>query len=282
VSHLVKLAVCQLKVLPEPSQNVENASALVAAATAQRADIVVLPEMFHIPYATKLMTRHAEEIPGLLTAKLSAMARENQVILIGGSIAEREGSRLYNTCVFFGPDGSMWGKFRKIHLFDVDIPGQVSFQESSVLSAGNEIVVKKTSSIDFSTLICYDARFPELFRIMSAYGVELIVIPASFSIPTGAAHWELTLRTRAIDHQVFIAAASSARNPDNGFQPFGHSMIIDPWGIVLAQAGTDQEIITADLDMDRLRVIRQELPLLAHTRQDLYTCSPSGLRVSVV
>ena len=277
-----KLAICQMQISANIEENLPKAEALVQQAVHQGAEIVVLPEMFHIPYSPKLMQEYAEAVPGQITQTLSKIAKDNNIILIGGSMAESAEGKIYNTCTFFGPNGALWGKYRKIHLFDINIPGKVVFQESSVLGSGQEIWVKKTPLVDFSVMICYDARFPELFKIMTRCGVQLIIIPASFSVPTGSDHWELTMRARAVDHQVFIAAASSARNPENTFQPYGHSMIVDPWGNILAEAGIDEEIIMAELNLPRLEEIRGELPLLKHERHDLYTVQAEELKIYVV
>ncbi len=271
----LKIAVCQMLVREDPAENLAHAAELVRHAAEQQAEVVVLPEMFTIPYSLYAMKAHAFSLPGTVVPELAAWARENRVLLVAGSLPEQdESGRYYNTNLVFSPEGEQLSRYRKTHLFDIDLAGRVSFQESAVLSAGNTLSVIHYGDWTLSVLICYDARFPELFRLAVDKGAQLICIPASFAKVTGEMHWELTMRCRAVDHQVFVAAASTARNPENDFQPWGHSLIADPWGKVLAQAETEETILYAELDPQVLIQARQELPLLKHRRSALYELLP--------
>ena len=271
----LKIAVCQMLVRENPADNLAHAAELVRQAAEQAAEVVILPEMFTIPYSLRAMKAHAFKLPGKVVPELASLARENGVLLVAGSLPEEyENGRYYNTNLVFSPEGKLLSRYRKTHLFDIDLPGRVSFQESAVLSAGETLSVIHYGDWTFAVLICYDARFPELFRLAVEKGAGLICIPASFAKVTGEMHWELTMRCRAVDHQVFVAAASTARNPENDFQPWAHSLIADPWGRVLAQAETDEALIFAELDEQVLAQARQELPLLKHRRPELYELLP--------
>lgn len=271
MSDNFSIAVCQMQVGPDKNDNLKKAGIMIQKAASQGADMVILPEMFNITYDARMMAANAENYPGVSTEFLAHAAEENKLILVGGSIAEKDqAGHVYNTSFVFDEKGQLIGRHRKIHLFDIDIPGKVTFKESSVLSAGTSITVIKHNKICFSLLICYDCRFPELFRAATSEGAQLVVIPAAFTIPTGSIHWDLTMRCRAVDNQVFIAAASPARTPGSSYQPWGHSMIVDPWGFVVDKAETQEKIITAQIDLDLINKVREELPLIKHRRLDLY------------
>ncbi len=271
----LQIAVCQMQVQKDPQTNLEHAAQLVHEAAQHQAEVVVLPEMFLIPYSLKAMKHYAVPLQSDIRDFLSSLAKQENILLIAGSIPEKgENGNFYNTNLTFSPQGELLTQYQKIHLFDVNMNHRVSFQESAVLSPGNQLRLIHYKDWVLSTVICYDARFPELFRLLVDAGAQAIFIPASFSKATGEMHWDLTMRCRAVDHQIFIAAASTARNPENAFQPWGYSMIVDPWGKVLAQAQTDEKILYADLDSTLLPEVRQELPLLKHRRTDLYEIVP--------
>lgn len=278
MANTLRLAICQMLIGSDKSANLAHAGQLVAEAAQNGAQIVVLPEIFSMPYRTDLMVKLAEVCPGPTTVYLADLALSNRVILVGGSIPEKdEEGRIFNTSFIFDEQGLVVGKHRKMHLFDIDIPGQMTFHESDAFSAGNSLEVVQHPALNLAVIICYDIRFPELVRWAALGGAQLLVVPAAFNMTTGPAHWEILFRTRAVDNQLFVAAASPARNMGSSYQAWGHSMVVDPWGTVISQAGSDETIIYADLDLDMIGRIRQQLPLLKHRRTDIYGfCYPSS------
>lgn len=265
-----KLAVCQNKVLKDKAENIKHVEKMIREAAGSGAKIVVLPEMFNCPYETKLFPDYAEPYPEGDTIKmLSRVAAELEIVLVGGSISENDGDKVYNTSFTFGPQGELLGRHRKVHLFDVNLPN-LCVKESSTLGPGNDLAVIDTGFCKLGVMICFDVRFPELARLFALGGVDLIVIPAAFNTVTGPAHWDLNMRARAVDNQVYVAAASPARDEDAGYVVYGHSMVVDPWGEVVARANTGEQIITAEINSDRIADVRARLPLLAQMRRDLY------------
>jgi predicted amidohydrolase len=265
------IGVCQMLVVENKELNLSKARSMIKEAAARGCKLVVLPEMFNCPYNSRLFPKYAESYPGGNTLKmLSEAAAEEKVYLIGGSIPERELNHIYNTSFVFGPLGELLAKHQKIHLFDVNLPDGLSFHESRTLGAGGKITVVKTELCTLGVAICYDIRFPELTRLMALKGAEIIVLPAAFNMNTGPAHWELLLRTRAVDNQVFIVGASSARDTDASYVSYGNSAIVDPWGRIIAQADEKETILYGDIDLQIIKKTREVLPLLKHRRQDLY------------
>ncbi len=270
---MFKLSICQIGPVGDKKANLSRAGRMISDA-ARDADLVVLPEMFNCPYQADLFRSFAESWPGGDTlAMLAGAARDNGVLLAGGSIPERDGDRIYNTCFVFGPDGSLLGRHRKMHLFDVRLAGGIDFQESATIAAGDQVTVLDTGKINLGLAICYDMRFPELFRLLTLQGAQLIVVPGNFNLVTGPAHWELLARARAVDNQVFLAAASCARDQASTYISYGHSLVVDPWGTVLARAGEGEQILRAELPLEELDRVRSSLPLLRHRRTDLYGAS---------
>ncbi|XP_031815431.1 omega-amidase NIT2 isoform X2 [Sarcophilus harrisii] len=227
-------------------------------------------ECFNSPYGANFFPEYAEPIPGECTRRLSDLAKECQVYLIGGSIPEEDDGKFYNTCTVFGPDGALLAKHRKLHLFDIDIPGRIRFQESETLSAGDSLSIFETPYCKVGVGICYDIRFAELAQIYSQRGCQLLVYPGAFNLTTGPAHWELLQRGRAVDNQVFVATASPARDVDSSYVAWGHSTVVSPWGEILAQADTDESIVYANIDLKKLFEVRQQIPVLSQKRADLY------------
>lgn len=258
-------------VIDNKDLNISKARSMIKEAAAGGCRLVVLPEMFNCPYNSSLFPKYAESFPDGSTLKmLSETAAEEEVYLVGGSIPEREENHIYNSSFIFGPRGELLAKHRKIHLFDVDLPDSFSFHESRTLGAGNSITVIKTEICTLGVAICYDIRFPELTRLMTLMGAEIIVLPAAFNMNTGPAHWELLLRTRAIDNQVFIVGAASARNTEASYVSYGNSVIVDPWGQIIARADEKEVILYGDIDLKQIDKIREALPLLKHRRTDIY------------
>ncbi|GCB67240.1 hypothetical protein scyTo_0012118, partial [Scyliorhinus torazame] len=228
-------------------------------------------ECFNSPYGTNYFPEYAEKIPGESTQVLSEVAKEHGIHLIGGSIPEEDGGKLYNACTVFAPNGSMLMKYRKIHLFDIDVPGKICFRESEAFSPGSTMCTFDTPYCKIGIGICYDIRFAELAHVYTKRGCQLLVYPGAFSMTTGPAHWELLQRARAVDNQVYIAAVSPAHNENDSYVAWGHSSVVNPWGEVVAKAGSEETIIYADIDLKYLSDIRQQIPVLKQKRQDLYS-----------
>lgn len=246
--------------------NFATAERLVRQAVQYGASLVVLPEVFFWRGARAEETVAAEPIPGPTSERLAALARALSIHIVGGSILERAAdvAKPYNTSVAIDPDGRLLARYRKTHLFDVDIPGQVTIRESDTRARGQDIVVASTSLASIGLAVCYDLRFPELFRRLSVAGAEIICLPSAFTFPTGAAHWEVLLRARAIENQVYIIAPNQIGRSPSGVNDYGHSLIVDPWGTVIARATNAETVIVAEIDLDYLARVRRELPCLSH------------------
>ncbi|XP_006868709.1 PREDICTED: omega-amidase NIT2 [Chrysochloris asiatica] len=272
-----RLALIQLQVSSIKSDNLTRACSLVREAAAKGAKIVSLPECFNSPYGTKYFPEYAEKIPGESTQKLSEVAKECSIYLIGGSIPEADAGKLYNTCPVFGPDGNLLVKHRKIHLFDIDVPGKITFQESKTLSPGDSFSTFDTPYCRVGLGICYDIRFAELAQVYAQKGCQLLIYPGAFNLTTGPAHWELLQRGRAVDNQVYVATASPARDDNASYVAWGHSTVVNPWGEVLAKAGTEETIVYSDIDLKKLVEIRQQIPIFSQKRSDLYAVETKKL-----
>ncbi|ABR49338.1 Nitrilase/cyanide hydratase and apolipoprotein N-acyltransferase [Alkaliphilus metalliredigens QYMF] len=266
----VKVAICQMLITEKKSKNLQKAEELIREASGEGAKLIVLPEMFNCPYDNAYFSRFAEEYPGESTQLLSQLAKELGVIIIGGSIPEQEGDRIYNTCFIFGEAGELIGRHRKVHLFDIDVKNGIRFKESDTLTAGEEMTVVETVLGKIGVAICYDMRFPELIRMMALEGAQVVIVPAAFNMTTGPAHWEATIKVRALDNQIYFIAASPARNLEASYHAYGHSMLMNPWGDVVNKADETEQILYGDLDFDYLNRVREQLPLLKHRRSELY------------
>ncbi|NBG87031.1 carbon-nitrogen hydrolase family protein [Isachenkonia alkalipeptolytica] len=269
----VKVLGCQMMVEEDKKMNLEKAEEMIARGIRKyQPDIIILPEMFNTPYDNSYFPEFSEAYGGDTTLKIQKLAKEQGVMIIAGSIPEQgEGEKeIYNTTYVFGSKGELLGKHRKIHLFDIDIPGKITFKESDVLSPGEEITVLDTKFGKIGIAICYDVRFPELFQIMEKEGARLVVIPGAFNTTTGPAHWELLMRSRALDNQVYVAAVSPARNSKASYQAYGHSMIVDPWGRILDELEEKEGFLYRELDIDYLHQVRGELPTRKNRRVSLY------------
>lgn len=266
-----KIALCQMKVVDDKQANLEKATAMIEMAAIEGAEMVVLPEMFNCPYDTnkfKVYAESSENSPSLKA--VSNAAQKNGVFLISGSLPELLGDKLYNSSFIYDNNGNLLNVHRKMHLFDIDVPGEIAFKESETISAGNSVTVVDTALMKIGVAICYDIRFPELFRLMALDGACLMVVPGAFNLTTGPAHWETIIRARAVDNQVYLAAASPAINKELSYHAYGHSMVVDPWGKVIARAGEGEAIIHATIDGSYIRNVREELPLLKNRRTDIY------------
>ena len=244
------VALCQMNVVESKAQNIEHALSMISEAASQ-SDMVILPEMWNCPYQTKLFPEYAEEKENspTLDAISRAAMREN-IYIVAGSIPERYEGRIYNSSFIFNPLGEILDVHRKVHLFDIDVPGKISFKESETLTAGNQITVVDTPLCRIGICICYDIRFSELLRLMALEGAQIIIVPGAFNMTTGPAHWKPLIQVRAMDNQVFIAANSPARDYDASYVAYGHSMVTDPWGSIIKEAGAVEEIIYAKIELD--------------------------------
>ncbi len=249
---------------------------LVKQAAQQRVDLVTLPEIWNGPYQQDLFPTFAEPRFGPSWQFLSALAAEHGIWLSGGSIAERENGKVYNTAYVFDRAGKEAARHCKMHLFDINISGGQHFMESQTLTAGDAVTVFETEFCGMGLCICYDMRFPELSRLMVDRGAKLILVPAAFNMTTGPAHWELLFRQRAVDNQVFCVGTSPARDWSASYHAWGHSIVTDPWGRVVTEMEAEEEIRVVELDLDLVDQIRAELPLLAHRRRDVYRLTQVG------
>jgi omega-amidase len=266
-----KLAVCQMEVADNKNENIQRAVEMIKKAAQNHASIAVLPEMFNCPYDNSKFAEYAESSRDGKTLKaISKIAVESGMYIVAGSIPELDEGKVYNSSFIFDPKGEIIGRHRKIHLFDIQIPGKISFKESSVLAPGDRITVAETEFCKIGVAVCYDMRFPELMRLMALKGAKLIVVPAAFNMVTGPAHWEPLVRIRAVDNQVYMAVASPAQSDKASYKAYGNSMIVEPWGSILSRADYGEEIIYADIDLKQVDKIRSELPLLEHRRTDVY------------
>jgi len=266
----MKIAQIQMAVSADREANLHRAGELLRQAAAQNADIGVLPEMFCCPYDNSCFDAYSEPEGGPAQRALSALAAELGIYLIGGSLPEKTGGKLYNTSYVYDRQGRQIARHRKVHLFDIDVAGGQRFFESDTLSPGGEVTVFDTEFGPMGLCICFDFRFEELARLMALRGAKVLFVPAAFNMTTGPAHWELLFRQRAVDNQLFTAGTSPARDTAASYTAYGHSIVCDPWGTVLHQCGADEEIAVTELDMGRIDSVRRQLPLLSARRTDLY------------
>jgi predicted amidohydrolase len=250
-------------------RNLEVAGELVRGAAEAGARLVVLPEKW--PYVHGPRSREgAEGLDGPSVGAARRWASELGLAILAGSFMEgAPGGKVFNTSVLVQPDGSVSHVYRKLHMFDVDVGG-VSYRESAATRPGAEIVVGEALGRRVGMSVCYDLRFPELYRRLAIEGAQVIVVPSAFTSATGRDHWEPLLRARAIENQAFVIAANQFGGHDDGTVSHGRSMIVDPWGVVLAQAPDGEGVVVADLDFGRLASVRERLPALEHRRPDVY------------
>jgi predicted amidohydrolase len=266
----MRAAAVQLNSTAEYERNLEVAERLVRAAAADGAQLVVLPEKWTALGPPEALREAAEPLDGPALTAASSWAAELGIHLVAGSIAERVPGqeKLNNTSVLFGPDGGRLAVYRKIHMFDVDV-GDVSYRESEIEDPGDEIVVAD-AGVPLGMTVCYDLRFPELFRILALRDARVIAVPSAFTERTGRDHWEVLLRARAVENQVFIVAPDQIGEAPPHYRSFGRSLIADPWGVVLAEAPDAECFISADLDFSAQDEIRDRLPSLRNRRAATY------------
>lgn len=282
----LRVALCQMLVGFDKSQNISKAVAMIQrAACSEKAQVVVLPECFNAPYGTKYFEEYAEPLAaGHPTFDaMSNAAKECGAWIIAGSIPEKHAANgnLYNSCMIFNPEGNLVNVHRKVHLFRINTE-TVKFDEGEVLTAGDAATVVPLTAVPHEAPdqpavealcgvgICFDIRFPQLALRYTQLGTSLMVFPGAFNMVTGPAHWELLAKARAVDGQQHVILCSPARDESAGYVAYGHSLVVDPWGNVLAEAGAGEELVVCDVDLSQNEIVRGKVPALKGVRDDLY------------
>lgn len=261
-------AAVQMTASNDKAANLAEAEHWVREAASQGARVVALPEVFIWRGSKKLERESAEAIPGRTSQAMATLAAELEIYLLAGSILEAiPGSvKSYNTSLLFDPTGKLLASYRKIHLFDVDLANGVSLRESDTRAHGEAVAIGRGDLCTMGLSVCYDLRFPELYRSLAEQGAELIFVPSAFTAYTGQAHWESLLRARAIENQAYIVAPGQFGESRSSFETHGHTMIVDPWGKILAELPAGAGAVVAGIDLDYLEKVRAELPALKHRR----------------
>lgn len=272
----MRVAAVQLNARDDKAANVAAAEAGIVEAAEAGARLVVLPELWTYLGPAEGNRANAEPIPGPVTERLAALARQYRLILHGGSMLESpvgspRDARPFNTAVLFGPDGDLLATYRKIHLFDAaPDDAAAAYQESATIAAGDAIVTVEVDGLTLGLATCYDLRFPELFRALALRGAQVFLLPSAFTLETGRDHWEPLIRARAIENGCYVIAADQVGTFPPKRATFGRSLIVDPWGTVLAQAPDQPCVVTAEIDTDRVADVRRRIPSLANRRPDVY------------
>ena len=265
----MRVAAVQLNSNGDKARNLEVAERLVRAAAADGAALVALPEKWNLIAPGEELLAGAEPLDGPSLTAARGWARELGLHLLAGSIAEATGERAFNTSVLVGPDGEDLAVYRKVHLFDVDAGG-VAYRESEHEQPGAELATAPAGELVVGLSVCYDLRFPELYRILALRGADLLTVPSAFTTATGRDHWEVLLRARAIEDQAFVLAPNQVGTAPPHYDSWGHSAIVDPWGRLLAVAEAGERFVAADLDPAERERVRESLPSLAHRRPASY------------
>jgi predicted amidohydrolase len=266
----MRVAAVQMSCGPDCDENFRRAGDLVGSAAADGAELVVLPELFASLDRNSVMRTKGEPVDGPTCSWAAGIARSHSIWLVAGSFIERDGDRLFNTSCLFDPNGKLRATYRKIHLFDIEFGDTIS-RESDTFSPGEHPATATLHDAVVGMTICYDLRFPELFRVETLLGATIITVPSAFTAATGPDHWEVLLRARAIENQVAIVAAAQWGTGPDGTQRHGHALIVDAWGRVLADAGGKGDtVIAVDIDLDEIRAIRARVPSLANRRPEAY------------
>lgn len=268
----MRMAALQMNSTPEVGRNVEVAERLVRRAAGAGAELCALPEKWSALGPPEALEAAAEPLDGPILTAASSWARELGIWLLAGSIVERSEAEetLHNTSVLIDPGGAIVGAYRKVHMFDVDVGG-VRYRESELETPGTEVVLADAGPVRLGMTVCFDLRFPELYRILTLHGAGVIACPSAFTMETGRDHWEVLLRARAVENQVFMIAPGQIGEAPPHYRSYGRSMIVDPWGTVLACAPDESEATAlCDLDLDRLERVRERMPMLANRRPAVY------------
>ncbi|TAK00732.1 MAG: carbon-nitrogen hydrolase family protein [Chloroflexota bacterium] len=267
----LRVALVQTDAGSDPAANVARAVALADAAAEAGARLVALPEYLQFRGSDDGFRSSARPIPGPFSDAFAAVAKRHACWILAGSLAETSGdpAQPHNTSVLLGPDGTIRARYRKLHLFDVSVDDGPVDLESARVAPGDEVVVADVEGVGLGLTICYDLRFPELYRTLTLAGAEVLAVPSNFTERTGRDHWEVLLRARAIENGAWVIAPSQIGGPP-GQPAFGRSMVIDPWGIVVAQAPDRESIVHAVIDTDRVAAVRRQIPALANRRPEAY------------
>lgn len=260
-----------MNVIDNKQKNISKAISMISEAASNNSDFVVLPEMFNCPYSNDKFVEYAEnEKTSFTLDSISKLAKKHQIHVLAGSIPEKEDSNIYNTSYLFDKKGNIIAKHRKMHLFDVDVKGGIYFKESDTLTPGNKFTVCETDFGKIGIGICYDVRFPQLAQINVRKGANILFYPGAFNMTTGPAHWELLFRSRALDNQVFCVGVAPALNKDASYHSYGHSIVVNPWGEVICQLGQKEELKIVEINLNEIKKVRNEIPVLKNRRNDLY------------
>ena len=266
----MRVLALQKKTLGTPRENLDRVRQMLKDAVPSAdgmdgrnvPDVIVLPEIFTCPYDNSCFPVFAQGEDGEVYRELSQIAREYQVYLIAGSVPELgEEGKIFNTSYVFDPSGRRIARHRKVHLFDIDVPGGQYFKESDVLSPGDSVTVFDTPFGKLGVCICFDIRFPQMFLEMRKMGVRMVFVPAAFNMTTGPAHWKVLFRSRALDQQIYMLGCSPARDAEGSYVAYGHSILTDPWGRVLAELDEKEGILEATVDLAYTDAVRQQIPL---------------------
>jgi predicted amidohydrolase len=259
-------AAVQMTSTEDKARNLATAEKWVGEAASRGARLVGLPENFSFMGADADKSKMAEPLTGPTLGRMAELAHKKRIYLLAGSVLESgaPGGRFYNTSVLFSPEGKQIAVYRKMHLFDVQIPDGATYRESAAVAPGTDVVTPKTELCTMGLSVCYDLRFPELFRRHAKAGAELLWVPAAFTYMTGKDHWEVLLRARAIENQAFVVAPAQVGQHAERRQTWGHAMIIDPWGHILAQVQEGEGVAVAEIDLKMMAKVRRELPALTH------------------
>jgi predicted amidohydrolase len=264
-----------MKVVDNKKANLEKAKSIIELAVKKYSpQIVVLPEYFNCPVGLGYTPRYAEEESTSESLQLlSKIARQHKINLIGGSLPILDSGKFYNTCYCFDRNGDIKARHRKVHLFDIDIPGRITYQESAILSSGTNFTVFDSDVAKIGIGICYDIRFGEYAQILKKFhNIEMLIYPAAFNTVTGPMHWQLLLRSRALDNNVFLGICSPARNIEklDVYQCYGYSSVVDPFAKILASAEFDEDIVCAEIDKNSIKDIQDQIPTWKQKRNDMY------------
>ena len=269
-----------MNVVDNKEENIQKAIQMIRDSKKQGADLAILPEMFNCPYENEKFIEYGEEFEDSPTLnRIAETAKEEDIHVLAGSIPEIEMSlaedgkdekSIYNTSVLFDNHGKILGKHRKMHLFDIDVKGKIYFKESDTLSAGSNVTVIETELAKIGIGICYDIRFVELSRIMALNGAEILIFPGAFNLTTGPAHWEILFKSRALDNQVYTIGVAPALDKNANYNSFGHSIAVNPWGEVIEELDFEEDLKIVEIDLNEIKRIREEIPILKNRRSDLY------------
>lgn len=268
----MKIAQIQMPVLIDKMDSVYLAKKIIETEVPSGIDLITLPEMFCCPYEIEKFPLYAEEQGETVWQICSKIALERHCYLSAGSVAEVDKfGHVYNTAYVFDRNGEQIAKHRKMHLFDIQIKGGQHFRESATLTAGDSITTFESEFATIGLCVCYDFRFPELGRLMALRGAKIIIVPAAFNMTTGPAHWQTMFKSQAINNQVFAIGTSPARDEKASYKSWGHSIIVNPWGEIIGELDEKSGVLITDIDLNLVSEIREQLPLLKHRRNDIYS-----------